>query len=80
MKKLNPGHSLRMIRDIKVVRQKVIIVHNPREIFQNQLLLDKFLNLDSDDGIILGMVNLSFSIELSSRADIKKVLVSNILR
>ena len=78
--KLNPEHSLRTDKGIKGTRQKVIVTHNSREIDQAQLLLVRFLNLDSDDIIILGMVNLSFNIELSSTADANRTLVSNIGR
>ena len=79
-KKLNPGHSLRMTRGIKGTRQRVIVMHNPSEIDQNQLLLLRFPNLGSDDVIIPGMVNLFFNIELSLMADTKRALVSNIGR
>ena len=41
-------------------RQKVIVIHNPSEIDQAQLLLVRFPNLGSDDVIVPGMVNLSF--------------------
>ena len=78
-KKLNPGHSLRMTKGIKGTRQKVIIMHNPSEIDQNQLLLVRFLNLGSDVVIIPGTVNLSFSIELSSMVDPKRALVSRVI-
>ena len=37
--KLNPEHSLRTAKGIKGTRQKVIVIHNPSEIDQNQLLL-----------------------------------------
>ena len=47
---------------------------------QNQLLLVRFLNLGSDDISIPGKPNLSFNIELSSMADPKRALVSNIGR
>ena len=67
--KLNPEHSLRMIRGIKGTRQKVMIMHNPSEIDQNQLLLVRFLNLGSDDVIIP---------ELSLKAGDRRTLVSNI--
>ena len=77
--KLNPGHSLRMTKGIQGTRQKVIIMHNPSEIDQNQLLLVRFLNLGSDVVIIPGTVNLSFSIELSSMVDPKRALVSRVL-
>ena len=77
---LNSGHSLRMTRGIKRTRQRVISMHNPSEIDQNQLLLVRFPNLGSDEVIIPGMMNLSFIIELSSSADPKRVLVSNIGR
>ena len=40
----------------------------------------KFPNLGSDDIIILGTANLSFNIELSTTADAKRTLVSNIGR
>ena len=77
--KLNPKRSLRTSHGIKGTRQKVIITHNPREIDQNQQLLIRFPNLDSDDVIIPGMANLSF-IELSTTADQKRTLVSNVGR
>ena len=64
---------------IKGTRQKVIITHNPSEIDQNQLLLVRFPNLGSDDVIIPGMAKLSFNTELSTTADPKRMLVSNIL-
>ena len=57
---------------------KVIVTHNPSEIGQNQLLLVRFLNLGRDDVIVPGTVNLSFNIELSTTADPKRTLVSNI--
>ena len=77
-KKFNLGHSLRMTKGIKGTRQKVIITHNPSEIDQNQLLLVRFPNLGSDNIVIPGMTNLFFYIELSSTADPKRALVSNI--
>ena len=76
--KLNPEHSLRTAKGIKGIRQKVIVTHNPSEIDQNQLLLVRFPNLGSDDGIIPGTANLSFNIELSATTDTKRMLVSNI--
>ena len=63
---------------IKGTRQKIIITHNPSEIDQNQLLLVRFPNLGSDDIIIPGMAKLSFNTELSTTADPKRMLVSNI--
>ena len=78
--KLNPERSQRTAKGIKGTRQKVIITHNPSEIDQNHLLLVKFSNLGSDDVIVLGMANLSFNIELTSKADPKRTLVSNIYR
>ena len=78
--KLNPERSLRTSHGIKGTRQKVIVTHNPSEIDQNQLLLVRFPNLGSDDVIIPGTANLSFNIELSSTADPKRTLVSNIGR
>ena len=74
--KLNPEHSLRTAKGIKGTRQKVIVTHNPSEIDQNQLLLVRFPNLDSDEVIVPGMMNLSFNIELSATADLKRTLVS----
>ena len=56
------------------------LVVNPSEIDQNQLLLVKFLNFCGDDVIIPGTANLSFNIELSSTANPKRSLVSNIGR
>ena len=78
--KLNTEHSLRTSHGIKGTSQKVIVTHNPSKIEQAQLLEVKFPNLGSDDVIIPGMVNLSFSIELTSTADPKRTLVSNIGR
>ena len=73
--KLNPERSLITAKGIKGTRQKVIATHNPSEIDQNQLLLVRFPNLDSDDVIVPGTVNLSFNIELTSTADAKRMLV-----
>ena len=55
-------------------------MHNPSEINQNQLLLVRFQNLGSDDIIVPGTPNLSSNIELSSMADPKRALVSNVVR
>ena len=77
--KLNPERSLRTAKRIKGTRQKVIVIHNPSEIDQNQLLLVRFPNLGSDDVIVPGIANLSFNIELTT-ADPKRTLVSNIGR
>ena len=74
-KRLNPEHSLRTPKGIKGTRQKVIVTHNPSEIDWA-----RFPNLGSDDVIIPGMANLSFNIELTSTADPKRTLVSNIGR
>ena len=71
-KRLNPEHSLRMPKGIKGARQKVIVTHNPSETDQAQLLEVKFPNIDSDDVIIPGTVNLSFNIDLTSTADLKE--------
>ena len=79
-KQLNPECSLRTPKGIKGTRQKAIVIHNPSEIDQAQLLLVGFPNLGSDDVIIPGMVNLSFNIELSSTIDANRTLVSNIGR
>ena len=76
--KLNPERSLRTAKGIKGTRQKVIVTHNPSEIDQNQLLVVRFPNLGSDDVIVPGTANLSFNIELTSTADPKRTLVSNI--
>ena len=57
-----------------------MVTHNPSEIDQAQLLLVRFPNLGSDDVIVPGTVNLSFNIELTSTADAKGTLVSNIGR
>ena len=78
--KLNPEHSLQTSHGIKGTRQKVIVTHIPSEIDQAQLLEVKLPNLGRDDVIIPGMVNLSFNIELTSTADPKRTLVSNIGR
>ena len=71
---------MRTTRGIKGTRQKIIIMHNPNEIDQSQLLLVRFLNLGSDDVIIPGMANLSFNIELSLMVNPKRALVSNVDR
>ena len=73
--KLNPEHSLQTAKGVKGTRQKVIVIHNPSTIDQNDLLLVRFPNLSSDDVIIPGMVNLSFNIELFSTADLNRTLV-----
>ena len=78
-KRLNPEHSLRMPKGIKGTRQKVIVTHNPSETDQAQLLEVKFPNIDSDDVIVPGTVNLSFNIELTSTADPERTLVNNIV-
>ena len=78
--KLNPEHSLRTAKGMKGTRQKVNVTHNPSKIDQNQLLLVRFPSLGSDDVIVPGTVNLLFNIELSSTADPKRTLVSNIGR
>ena len=79
-KRLNPECSLRTPKGIKGTRQKVIVTHNPSEIDQAQELLVRFLNLGSDDVIIPGMANLSFTVELISAIDANRTLVSNIGR
>ena len=78
--KLNSERSLRIAKGIKGTRQKVIVIHNPSEIGQNQLLTVKFSDLASDDVIIPGTANLSFNIELTFTADLNRTLVSNIGR
>ena len=79
-KRLNPERSLRTLKGIKGIRQKVIVTHNPSEIDQAQELLVRFPNLGSDEVIILGTANLSFNIELTSTVDPNRTLVSNIGR
>ena len=58
----------------------MIVTHNPSEIDQAQLMLISFPNLGSNDVIIPGTASLSFNIELSTTADLKRTLVSNIGR
>ena len=72
--------SLRTPKGIEGIGQKVLVTHNTSVTDQNQLLLVTFSKLGSDDVIIAGTVNLSFNIELSSTADQKITLVSNIGR
>ena len=60
-KKLNPECSLRTAHGIKGTKQKIIVIHNPSEIDQNQLLLVRFPNLGSDDVIVPAMANQCFS-------------------
>ena len=79
-KRLNPECSLRTPKEIKGTRQKVIVTYNPSEIDQNQELLVRFPNWDSDDVIIPGTANLRFNIELTSPVDTNRTLVSNISR
>ena len=74
--KLNPEYSLQTSHGIKGTRQKVIVTHNPSEIYQNQSLQVRFPNSGSDDVIVPGMANLSFNIELSSTYDPKRTLVT----
>ena len=78
--KFNPDRSLRTPKGIQETRQKVIINHNPSMIDQSQLLLVRVCDLSSGDVIIPGTANLSFNIELSSTADLKRTSVSNIGR
>ena len=66
--------------DFYLLQTFVIVTHNPSEIDQNQLLLVRFPNLDSDNVIIPGTTKLSFNIVLASTADSKRTLVSNIGR
>ena len=75
--KLNPECALRIAHGIKGTRQKIIVTQNPIQIDQSQLLLVKFSNLGSDDVIVEGTANLSFNVELSSKADLNRTLVSN---
>ena len=77
---MNPERSIRTPKGLKGTRQKVIVTHNPSEIDQAQELLVRFPNLGSDDVIIIGTANLSFSIELTSAVDANRTLVSNIGR
>ena len=79
-KQLNPERSLRTAKGIEGIRQKVIVTHSPSTIDQNQDLLVRFPNLGNDDVIIPRMANLSFNIELTSTADLNRILVSNIGR
>ena len=76
---LNSEHSLRMTRGMKGTRQRVIAMHNPSEVDQNQLPLVRFPNLGSDGVIVPRMTNLSFNIELSSIADKNRILMSNVV-
>ena len=69
-----------MPKGIKGTRQKVIVTHNPSEIYQNQDLLVRSPNLGSDDVIIPGTANLPFNTELTSTIDANRTLVSNIGR
>ena len=69
-----------MAREIKGTTQKIVSTHNPCEIDQNQLLLIRFPNLGIDDIIVPGTTNLFFNIELSSKADLSRTLVSNVGR
>ena len=78
--KLSVTHSVRTARDIKGMGQKVIVMHNPSEIDQNQLLLVRFPNLGNDNVIVPGTANLSFDIKLDSTNDKNRTLVSNIGR
>ena len=79
-KRLNPECSLRTPKGIEGIRQIVIVTHNPSEIDQNQLLLVRFPNLGSNDVIVPGTANLSFSTELTSMTDPNRTLVSNMGR
>ena len=49
-------------------------------LIKNQQRLVRFPNLGSDDAIVPGTANLPFNIELTSTADQKRTLVSNIGR
>ena len=78
--KLNPECSLRKARGIKGTRQKIIITHNPSEIDQNQLLLDRFPNVGNEDAIVPGTTNHYFNIKLNSVNDKHRMLVTNVGR
>ena len=65
---------------IKGTRQKIIATRSPSEIDNNQLLLVRFPNLGSENIIIPEMANLSFNIELSSKAQPNRKLVSSLGR
>ena len=71
---------MRTRHGIKGTKQKIIVTHDPSEIEQDHLLLVRFPDLGSDDIIVPRTVNLSFNIELSSKADPNRMLVSNIGR
>ena len=55
-------------------------MYDTSDIDQNQLLLVRFQNLGSDDVIVPGMANLSFTTELPLKADARGALVSNVGR
>ena len=59
-KRLNPERSLRTPKGIKGTRQKVVVTHNPSEIYQAPELLVRFPNLGSDDVIVPGMAESFF--------------------
>ena len=79
-KRLNPERSLRTLKGIEEIRQKVIVTHNPSVIGQIQDLLVRFLNVGNDEVIIPETANLSFNTELTFTADPNRTLVSNIGR
>ena len=77
--KLNPYRKIREPRDVKGIRQSVVITNNPSTIDQNQQLLVRFPNLSSNDVIVPGTDRLAFEIELVSK-DPDATLYQNIGR
>ena len=65
---------------MKGTRQRVIVTHNPSGIDQNQLLTVNFPKLGSYDVIVPRRTSLTFNIELSSKEDPQRTLVTNIGR
>ena len=80
MGKIEPRVFPENDRGIKGTRRTEIITHDSSMIDQNESLQVEFPNLGHDDIIFPGMVNLSFNIELSSMANLKRALASNMGR
>ena len=58
---------MREPRDIKGIRQSVVITNNPSTIDQNQQLLVRFPNLSDNDVIVPRSARLAFTIELTNK-------------
>ena len=64
--KLNPYRKLIEPRNVKRIRQSIVIANNPNTIDQNQQLLVRFPDLSNNDVIVPRRICLAFEIEIKS--------------